>query len=50
MTELKQLGYPHELRLLQPEQMHEVVGSNRYVGGLIDNGLRPLAPAQPGAR
>lgn len=44
MAELKQLGYRHELRLLQPEQMHEVVGSNRYVGGLIDMGSGHLHP------
>ncbi|WP_010489202.1 NAD(P)/FAD-dependent oxidoreductase [Pseudomonas sp. S9] len=37
-AELKSLGYQHELRLLQPNQMHEVVGSDRYVGGLIDMG------------
>ena len=44
MAELKQLGYRHELRLLQPEQMHEVVGSNRYMGGLIDMGSGHLHP------
>jgi glycine/D-amino acid oxidase-like deaminating enzyme len=44
MAELKQLGYRHEMRLLQPEQMHEVVGSNRYVGGLIDMGSGHLHP------
>lgn len=42
--ELRSLGYRHELRLLQPEQMHEVVGSNRYVGGLIDMGSGHLHP------
>mgnify|MGYP006168793643 FL=1 len=44
MAELKQLGYQHEMRLLQAEQMHEVVGSNRYVGGLIDMGSGHLHP------
>src|SRR3990167_743944 len=44
MAELKSLGYQHELRLLQPEQMHEVVGSDRYVGGLIDMGSGHLHP------
>ncbi|MDP2744992.1 FAD-binding oxidoreductase [Pseudomonas sp.] len=44
MTELQILGYRHELRLLQPEQMHEVVGSDRYVGGLIDMGSGHLHP------
>ncbi|NQD91785.1 FAD-binding oxidoreductase [Pseudomonas sp. CrR25] len=42
--ELRSLGYRHELRLLQPEQMHEVVGSNRYVGGLVDMGSGHLHP------
>ncbi|HSX89494.1 MAG TPA: FAD-binding oxidoreductase [Pseudomonas sp.] len=44
MAELKDLGYAHEMRLLQPEQMHEVVGSQRYVGGLIDMGSGHLHP------
>ncbi|MDO9619196.1 MAG: FAD-binding oxidoreductase [Pseudomonas sp.] len=44
MAELKQLGYRHDMRLLQPEQMHEVVGSNRYVGGMIDMGSGHLHP------
>ena len=44
MAELKQLGYRHEMRLLQPEQMHEVVGSSRYVGGMIDMGSGHLHP------
>ncbi|SDU38757.1 gamma-glutamylputrescine oxidase [Pseudomonas pohangensis] len=44
MAELKQLGYRHEMRLLQAEQMHEVVGSNRYVGGMIDMGSGHLHP------
>ena len=43
-AELESLGYRHPLRLLQPEQMHEVVGSNRYVGGLIDMGSGHLHP------
>jgi gamma-glutamylputrescine oxidase len=44
MAELKQLGYRHEMRLLQPEQMHEVVGSKLYVGGMIDMGSGHLHP------
>ena len=44
MAELKQLGYRHEMRLLQPQQMHEVVGSSRYVGGMIDMGSGHLHP------
>lgn len=42
--ELLALGYAHELSLLGPEQMHEVVGSDRYVGGLIDRGSGHLHP------
>ena len=42
--ELRTLGYRHELRLLQPEEMHRVVGSDRYVGGLIDRGSGHLHP------
>jgi len=43
-AELESLGYRHELRLLQPGQMHEVVGSNRYCGGMIDMGSGHLHP------
>lgn len=43
-AELESLGYRHPLRLLQPEQMHEVVGSDNYVGGMIDMGSGHLHP------
>ena len=42
--ELRSLGYRHELRLVQPDQMRTVVGSDRYVGGLIDMGSGHLHP------
>ncbi|WP_460417828.1 NAD(P)/FAD-dependent oxidoreductase [Pseudomonas sp. microsymbiont 2] len=42
--ELRSLGYRHELRLVQPGDMHTVVGSDRYVGGLIDMGSGHLHP------
>jgi gamma-glutamylputrescine oxidase len=41
---LRSLGYRHQLRLLQADQMHEVVGSSRYVGGMIDMGSGHLHP------
>ncbi|MCU1733193.1 MULTISPECIES: NAD(P)/FAD-dependent oxidoreductase [unclassified Pseudomonas] len=41
---LRDLGYRHELRLVQPEQMHSVIGSDRYAGGLIDMGSGHLHP------
>ncbi|MGH8436449.1 MAG: NAD(P)/FAD-dependent oxidoreductase [Pseudomonas sp.] len=44
LDELKSLGYRHELRLLQADEMHQVVGSSRYVGGLIDMGSGHLHP------
>ncbi|WP_447595049.1 NAD(P)/FAD-dependent oxidoreductase [Aquipseudomonas campi] len=44
LEDLWKLDYRHEVRLLQPEQMHEVVGSDRYVGGLIDMGSGHLHP------
>lgn len=43
-AELESLGYRHELRLLQAEQVHQVVGSNRYAGGMIDMGSGHLHP------
>ncbi|SEJ73830.1 hypothetical protein SAMN05216201_11611 [Pseudomonas linyingensis] len=42
--ELLELGYPHGLRLLQAGEMHQVVGSERYCGGLIDMGSGHLHP------
>ena len=44
MAELQGLGYQHELRLVQPDRMHEVVGSSRYCGGMIDMGSGHLHP------
>ncbi|MBX8577746.1 FAD-binding oxidoreductase [Pseudomonas cichorii] len=41
---LRSLGYRHSLQLVQPEQMHSVVGSDRYVGGMIDMGSGHLHP------
>ncbi|WP_437880084.1 NAD(P)/FAD-dependent oxidoreductase [Pseudomonas sp. LRF_L74] len=43
-AELESLGYRHELRLLDGQHVHEVVGSNRYVGGMIDMGSGHLHP------
>jgi glycine/D-amino acid oxidase-like deaminating enzyme len=42
--ELLEQDYRHELRLLQPDEMHQVVGSDRYCGGLIDMGSGHLHP------
>ena len=42
--ELRNLGYRYETRLLQADQMHTVVGSDHYVGGLIDMGSGHLHP------
>nr|WP_314494531.1 FAD-binding oxidoreductase [uncultured Pseudomonas sp.] len=42
--ELRALGYAHELRLVSQADMHQVVGSQRYAGGLIDMGSGHLHP------
>lgn len=42
--QLLALGYRHELKMLEPDQMHSVVGSDRYVGGMIDMGSGHLHP------
>ncbi|RWU26781.1 FAD-dependent oxidoreductase [Pseudomonas alkylphenolica] len=42
--ELQSLGYRHELRLVEPGQMHTVIGSQRYLGGMIDMGSGHLHP------
>ncbi|MCL7463072.1 FAD-binding oxidoreductase [Pseudomonas sp. NW5] len=41
---LTNLGYRHALRLLGADEVHEVVGSSRYCGGLIDMGSGHLQP------
>ena len=43
-TDLQRLGYPHPLRRVPKEAMREVIGSDRYVGGLIDMGSGHLHP------
>ena len=42
--ELRSLGYRHEVRLLQAGEMGSVIGSERYVGGMIDMGSGHLHP------
>lgn len=37
-ADLEALGYTHELRLLEADKMAEVIGSRRYIGGLVDMG------------
>ncbi len=43
-AELKRLGYPHPLKHVAKDAMCEVIGSDRYVGGLIDMGSGHLHP------
>ncbi|MCY1269819.1 Gamma-glutamylputrescine oxidoreductase [compost metagenome] len=42
--ELNALGYPHRTRLVGPDQIHEVVASDCYAGGLVDMGSGHLHP------
>lgn len=42
--ELRSLGYRHETRLLQANEVRSVVGSDRYVGGFVDMGSGHLHP------
>lgn len=37
-------GYPHRLELVTRERMHTIVGSDRYVGGLVNMGNGHLHP------
>jgi len=37
-------GYPHPLRLVAEDALHEVIASNRYRGGLVDLGSGHLHP------
>ncbi|MFB2858258.1 NAD(P)/FAD-dependent oxidoreductase [Aeromonas hydrophila] len=41
---LASLGYRHEVKLVAREDIHSVVGSDRYIGGMIDMGSGHLHP------
>ncbi|QPR89151.1 NAD(P)/FAD-dependent oxidoreductase [Aeromonas hydrophila] len=43
-THLANLGYRHEVKLVAREDIHSVVGSDRYIGGMIDMGSGHLHP------
>ncbi|SFP58980.1 gamma-glutamylputrescine oxidase [Ectopseudomonas composti] len=43
-AELQSLGYRHEMRLVPPERINEVVGSDNYCGAMIDMGSGHLHP------
>lgn len=43
-ADLKRLGYPHPLHRVPKDGMHEVIGSDRYLGGLVDMGSGHLHP------
>ncbi|MER2299066.1 MAG: FAD-binding oxidoreductase [Pseudomonas sp.] len=51
--ELAHLGYRHETRLVGPQDLHTIVASDQYAGGLVDMGsghLHPLDLVQGEAR
>ncbi|WP_028025061.1 NAD(P)/FAD-dependent oxidoreductase [Enterovibrio calviensis] len=41
---LKQAGYEHEIRMLTKDSLTEVIGSDRYIGGMLDMGSGHLHP------
>ncbi len=41
---LEAIGYPHELNILEQDQLHQVVGTGTYLGGLVDRGSGHLHP------
>lgn len=41
---LESVGYPHEVKMVAAEDMHTVVGSENYIGGMIDMGSGHLHP------
>ncbi|MBF6624710.1 MAG: FAD-dependent oxidoreductase [Pseudomonadales bacterium 32-61-5] len=43
-ADLQRLGYPHPLRRLDQAGLGEVIGSERYLGGLLDMGSGHLHP------
>lgn len=43
-AELKRLGYPHDIRRVSRRNLGEIIGSDRYLGGLVDMGSGHLHP------
>lgn len=43
-ADLQRLGYPHPLRQVAKADLHQVIGSERYLGGLLDAGSGHLHP------
>lgn len=43
-ADLMRLGYSHPLRRVAQDEMREVIGSDRYLGGLVDMGSGHLHP------
>lgn len=53
LRDLADLEYAHETRLIGPQDIHEIVASDQYAGGLVDMGsghLHPLDLVQGEAR
>tara|TARA_R110000868_G_scaffold19315_3_gene83289 strand:+ start:10529 stop:11833 length:1305 start_codon:yes stop_codon:yes gene_type:complete len=43
-ADLESLGYCHEMRMIERDQLHTVVNSDRYIGGMTDMGSGHLHP------
>ncbi|QSP94997.1 FAD-binding oxidoreductase [Marinobacter salinisoli] len=41
---LESMGYDHEVRMVAADEMHTIVGSDNYIGGLVDMGSGHLHP------
>jgi glycine/D-amino acid oxidase-like deaminating enzyme len=44
IDEQKKMGYPHEMRMVEREDMPSVIGSNHYIGGMINDANGHLHP------
>ncbi len=40
----RKLNYPHEVRMISQEELHSVIGSKRYIGGLVNTANGHLHP------
>jgi glycine/D-amino acid oxidase-like deaminating enzyme len=40
----KRRNYPHEMRIVEKDDMHEYIGSERYIGGMVNEGNGHLHP------
>ncbi len=44
VADKRALGYPHEVEIIPEDRLHEVIGSKRYIGGVLNQGNGHVHP------